>query len=56
MNGIDRDGLFAFLFGLAILALVLYQGPDGWSRGSLAACALLGLLIILLEVRILPTR
>lgn len=47
VNGIERDGIFTFVFALIAVGLILYQGPGRWKTGVLAGCLILGALIAL---------
>ncbi len=48
VNGIDRDGVFSFIFALLVVGFVLYAGPRSRGRKTTAAVLILGLLIALI--------
>jgi len=48
--GIEADGMFTLLLGLAVIGVIYYSGPSGWGKTSRATVGLVGLIIGLVGV------
>jgi len=48
--GIEADGMFTLLLGLAVMGVIYYSGPSGWGKTSRATVGLVGLIIGLVGI------